>query len=892
MSAEKPKEKNADEAGAAPAEAGGSRKKLLLLAAVAGVGVLAAVAAGVFFWPSPEKQQESKPRPLTVAKVLKALDAGTADEARELAEQLRTEEQARGKETGTPAFVLGMLAARDAEKRSGAARRKLLLLAAAHLEEARIRKVPPPREATALITLANALCETGEARASRYVVRDVLQLPDPPKAEAHFIAAASYLRERPAKPAEALKENDLSLSQADLSPEQFTRATLQRAEILLALDRPADARSILEDVLKVAAAPTAEAEGEKHAPAGPRALPPTAREAARIVLARALLAESRAMRKAGADRVAEANRKCQEATRVLREILGRETYNTPTTRRAMYWIGICLLESGDTRGALAQFERTLAANPSTPEAAAAQFDVAELLQSGGQYDAALAAYGKALATVTDPESYDNPLLPLETLRRRTLEAYRQYLAAGDYPRSLRLIGLMSPAFPEVEVVQMEAKTCQAWGDRLLEEAQHTPQRRVEMEKQGRAQLRQAAGAYERLARLRILTRSYPDDLWDSAEAFFRGRNYSGAVRMIAEYLKNDGRRRQSQALTRQGESLMALDRMPEALAAFDRCIQSYPREAFAARLRASQVRLEQGDVKAAERLLLDNLEGGDLTPASPEWRDSLFALGSLLHQTGRYADAASRLEEALQRYAGYTKPAESNVVRQGSAEPAASADSTTTAFAPQSLAANPPTPASPATPPAATSATVQETTLAPVLPPQALAAQYALADCHLHLARDEAKALEQEKTEPGRQARTKRIEEERTAALDSFRRAREAILQGRTAQEHGPVEKAILRNCYFAEGSLLAAAGDYEAAIAAYAAAATRFRNAPEVLEAQLQIARAYEKLDRPDEAQAWRQQARAALRQMKPDTPFLATTNHTRQEWETLLAGDEARTE
>ena len=55
-------------------------------------------------------------------------------------------------------------------------------------------------------------------------------------------------------------------------------------------------------------------------------------------------------------------------------------------------------------------------------------------------------------------------------------------------------------------------------------------------------------------------------------------------------------------------------------------------------------------MKQAETFLQDNLNGEQLTPASKEWRDSLFALGELLHNAGRDREAIQRLEEALQRY--------------------------------------------------------------------------------------------------------------------------------------------------------------------------------------------------------------------------------------------------
>ncbi len=57
-----------------------------------------------------------------------------------------------------------------------------------------------------------------------------------------------------------------------------------------------------------------------------------------------------------------------------------------------------------------------------------------------------------------------------------------------------------------------------------------------------------------------------------------------------------------------------------------------------------------GDLKQAEAYLQDNLNGEQLTPASKEWRDSLFALAELLHNSGRDREAIQRLDESLQRY--------------------------------------------------------------------------------------------------------------------------------------------------------------------------------------------------------------------------------------------------
>jgi TolA-binding protein len=106
------------------------------------------------------------------------------------------------------------------------------------------------------------------------------------------------------------------------------------------------------------------------------------------------------------------------------------------------------------------------------------------------------------------------------------------------------------------------------------------------------------------------------------------------------------------ALVRLGEALLLENRPAEALQQFTEAINVAPADssAYRGRILASQAHLELNDTAAAEKLLLDNLSSELLTPASLEWRDSLFALGRLYCLTNRYAEAIERLEEAVRRY--------------------------------------------------------------------------------------------------------------------------------------------------------------------------------------------------------------------------------------------------
>ena len=109
-------------------------------------------------------------------------------------------------------------------------------------------------------------------------------------------------------------------------------------------------------------------------------------------------------------------------------------------------------------------------------------------------------------------------------------------------------------------------------------------------------------------------------------------------------------------------------------------------------------------------------------------------------------------------------------------------------------------------------------------------------------------------------------------------------LSRRDAENLTAQEKAILRNCRFAVGDTYFALERYPEALRAYQSAANHYATAPEVLDAYLQIANVYRRMDRPAEARTSLEQARLALRRIPPDARFEQTTNYNRKQWGDLL--------
>jgi TolA-binding protein len=370
---------------------------------------------------------------------------------------------------------------------------------------------------------------------------------------------------------------------------------------------------------------------------------------------------------------------------------------------------------------------------------------------------------------------------------------------------------------------MTARIYRTWGDNLLEQAEHLPPDKAEgLRKLARTQLRQAGDTYTLVAREMYTSRQYPEQLWNSASAYFAGHDFRNAIALLRMYMRNEARLRNAQALVDLGESQLSLGDTKLALESFDACIVQHPRDAaiYRARLLASRAATSMGELAKAEAYLQDNLNGEQLTPAAKEWRDSLFDLAELLHNTSRDREAIPRLEEALQRY------------------PDA---------------------------------------------PRAVDARYLLADSSRRRAIELQAGLAKEISSAvrGQQAAESRRLLER--ALENYRILQDNLSRG-DAEDMTAQEIAILRNSRFAVGATYVELERFPQALRAYQSAANHYAASPEVLDAYLQIANIYRRLDRPAEARTALEQAKLALRRIPPETRFEQTTNYNRKQWDDLL--------
>jgi tetratricopeptide (TPR) repeat protein len=519
----------------------------------------------------------------------------------------------------------------------------------------------------------------------------------------------------------------------------------------------------------------------------------------------------------------EATAKYGEAIQVFRKAQSRDTVSNQATRQAMYLAALCQVALGRHEEALAELARTNTLFAGTFEGQAASFQEAKLALRLGKDVQALAAYRRLLSSLSDPASFRNPWFSLNDLRSSVLAVHQDYRAAQKYQAALQLARMATALFGAARSTELMAEVRRSWAESLHSQAAGLPPQQAEnTRREARKQSRLAGTCLDQLAELERASRRYPEVLWQAANVFLEGQDYPNAVRLLRKYLEVELRQHHAQALVMLGEARMALGQWDKALDAFQQCIDDHPRDAagFRARLMAAKVRLEKGDLKQAESLLRASLDGDQLTPASKEWRDSLFTLGELLHAQRRYADAVRRLDEAVTRY-------------------------------PDS--------------------------------PQAVPACYLAADAALRGALALKEQTAKDLTLEARRAHAEQSRQLMERASGAYQEVAEKLSRRDTAAMTAP-QRAMLRNSRFAIAEIQAELGQYDAAIRQYTAIVNGYSDLPEVLDAYVELSCVYRRLERSAEARTSIEQAKFALARLKDDAALAATTNFSRQEWSEVL--------
>jgi tetratricopeptide (TPR) repeat protein len=758
------------------------------------------------------RNHKPPPKPPTAEAALSALDRGKMDDARDLAGRLAAKRDIKNEEWGVPDFVLGSLAAQDADAASGKARSEAFRQAALYLLRSRERGFPAGREAAGLYLLGKSLSLCGRLDDALPVLEEALRAPGGRESELRTLLISALTGVHPPELEKALAETGKLLADPQLSGDARSEAQLDQARILLRLDRTAQCAALLDKL-----------------PNDPLLRGHVSLLRGRLALSEGLAAKKAEHGKGDSSVFAETKigtvpkAKFQLAIDWLRKAIGQDAGDNRIARQANYLIGVCLAEQGDLPAALAQTERTARLYPESPECVAAWFQEATIARRMGRHSEAVKAFQRLMSAYSRYDEFHNPWINAPQIEAAIQEAWRDYLKSQTYETAVLLSKLLAHLIPKADALKLTAEIYRTWGENLMEEAEHlSPDKAERRRKEARLPLRRAGDTYTELARELFTTHDYADQLWNGAAMYFAGHDFRSAARLLRTYLKNETHRRLAQALTDLGEAELSLGETEQALRSFQECIEQHSRDVavYRARLLASRAAIMLGNLKEAESYLQANLDGELLTPAAKEWRDSLFALGDLLHLAARDAESIPRLEEALRRY------------------PDA---------------------------------------------PQAISARYLLADSSRRLALALRGGLSKEISAAARSERRAEINGHFARALQVYS-ALQNELSRRDAEDMTEQEKAVLRNARFALGDVYLELDRHAEALRAYQSAANHYANRPEVLDAYLQIANVYRRMDRPAEARTSLEQARIALRRIPAEARFEQSTNFNRKQWGDLL--------
>lgn len=523
----------------------------------------------------------------------------------------------------------------------------------------------------------------------------------------------------------------------------------------------------------------------------------------------------------------------KQARSYLQESKVLDPLNSNLTRQAIYWIGKSFEIEGNPEAAIQRYDQLSKSYGDTPESLTAMLAKADLARVAKNPEQALAGYRGVLTSVGDPLTYVNRLLPISTLRKRLMKAHADFLAKGHYPEAMALVDSLQPVFSLAETTEVRAMAHVKWAQALYDQGINSPSWEAEEHFSKAKYHRRAAGtAFELLAKLRFATRQFTDDLWNAADNYFQGQSYTHAQRLFEEYLRHEAQKKQALALLRLGQSQIAQGEHRGAIVTLEECIEMHSRDAtvYQARLECATAHLQISQGDRAEKLLLANLVGGSLDPKAKEWLDSLFLLGDHLHNSNRYQEAIEKLDEAVLRFDR-----------------------------------------------------IDKATLSAKEIEKAMYARYTIARSFHKAAENPAKLAREAKTESERQKNRKDRDKNLNLALENYLQVQRMLtLQGHV--DSNELSRALLRNCYMMQGSVLFELKLYEEARKAYANISTLYQNEPFVLESFVHIANCYRRLNKPVKAKGTIEQAKLVLNRLPPDTDFKLATNFSRQSWELLL--------
>lgn len=519
--------------------------------------------------------------------------------------------------------------------------------------------------------------------------------------------------------------------------------------------------------------------------------------------------------------------------------------------RSKIWSARALLCLGDEDLALTELTAVRQQRPFGAEASVGAIEEIEILAQGGRGLEMLQTTRYVVRELGDPRSFDSSLISFTDLRKRLSVAVEQLRQASEYKYAIDIARALPPIVDANEALLQEAMSYEEWADTTLRAGTNAVgEVSRSASKEARDYYRSAGDAYAASAKLDFDTPRYLESLWLAIDAYQKGRHFTRSVELLEPYLRYEERIRQSRGMVAYGRALLADGDAARAIQTLNECIIEFPRDPlrYDARLLAAQAYREVGNVPDAKRMLMDNLQDGELTPESPAWRDSLYTLGETSFQLAQ----ANALKGAAA-----APPERAGILRENQTE--------------IKLAIR----------------YLNEAVERYWPSERAQMASYLRSQAHVMAStwpREEAESPEI--LDAARRSLRAESEAELEAARQGFESLSRFLAQRQEDNRLSTNAERLLRNSLIFEADTLRAMKRLDEAIAAYRGISGRYINEPVSLEAMLGHARCARDLGRTREAEGLVRQAAVVLQRIQPelDAELARTTRYDRAGWEKLL--------
>lgn len=800
------------------------RRMLLWLLPVLGVS-LGLVAAWNGFsrhedGPTPAQQLELALRLLEQTDDVEARGA-----ARDIARHLEAADYRDPGFSGGVEFVLGIAAFRDAESMEPLSGRPLYELAAEYLREAEQRVLPEEWRAEWAYALGASWYRLGRVADAQPLLESAAAPGAPHRTAAALLLGDIYLdRPAPERLEDVLRLTAVVIGSAGANAQQQVQARIQRARALLALRRTVELEQELSRL-------------RDRAPEEFRS------QGMLVFRAQALMAAG----------------KHQDAAALLQPVAHDVGLNPQYPREASYLLAVAYDAQGKTDEAVNWFDRTAERYAESQEALAANVRMGELLQGQEKHEQARDAYRRALRMVQQPRDFRNRWLTLDEFSAVIRRAWERWCTSQSFSWAIDLSREMTPLLTHEEARQREARANQLWAEHLQQQYdQATWARRQVLVHELRLRWRHSGEAFSRFAETVRASARYPDELWVSAEHYYRGGDLDHALAQFTRFINTRPTKGLALALVRRGRVLLDLDRVDEAREHFERVVERHPSDpaAFEARYligicHREQDRLDQAEQVWREILTSDVLRPGTSDrPGAREWAWALLDLGRLLYDRGEsavsrerpsaetastVADVSPELQKAFDRWDESARRLDEFLRRYPD-------------------------------------------------DPQALEARYLLAKVQQRRADLPRRKLQTVETDNARQELQRSRRELLRDAAAHYQRLQRELLRRDGEDRLDVLGRNMLRECHFEIAHTFFDLEQYQDAILAYSTAANKFPEDPRVLLAYVQMSNCYDLLGKADEARSMLEQARVIISQLDASVFEARTTNMNRQEWSDWL--------